>query len=106
MHCANISLARRHQSFLLRHVLRGFSPGSIQANRAFQTFSNNCILRQRIRQNRNFPRELSRALHLGFDQRQVNDYGDIWTVAQEEADAVFSDASLFVESIEAYLKNQ
>jgi uncharacterized protein (UPF0332 family) len=53
-----------------------------------------------------FPRELSRALHLGFDQRQVNDYGDIWTVAQEEADAVFSDASLFVESIEAYLKNQ
>jgi uncharacterized protein (UPF0332 family) len=53
-----------------------------------------------------FSRELSRSLHLGFDQRQVNDYGDIWTVAEEEADAVFSDASSFVESIQAYLNIQ
>jgi hypothetical protein len=53
-----------------------------------------------------FPRELSRSLHLGFDQRQVNDYGDIWTVSQIEAEAVFSEARLFVESIDGYLKKQ
>ena len=53
-----------------------------------------------------FPRELSRSLHLGFDQRQVNDYGDIWTVSQTEAEAVFSEARLFVESIDGYLKKQ
>jgi uncharacterized protein (UPF0332 family) len=51
-----------------------------------------------------FPRELSRSLHLGFNQRQVNDYGDIWTVSQEEAEAVFSEASLFVVSVDEYLK--
>ena len=53
-----------------------------------------------------FPRELSRSLHLGFDQRQVTDYGDIWTVSQEEAETVFSEARLFVESIDGYLKKQ
>ena len=53
-----------------------------------------------------FPRELSRSLHLGFDQRQVNDYGDIWTVSQEEAETIFSEARLFVESVDGYLKNQ
>ena len=53
-----------------------------------------------------FPRELSRSLHLGFDQRQVNDYGDIWTANQEEAEAVFSEARLFVESVDGYLKKQ
>jgi uncharacterized protein (UPF0332 family) len=46
-----------------------------------------------------FPRELSRSLHLGFDQRQVNDYGDIWAVNREEAETVFSEASVFVERI-------
>jgi uncharacterized protein (UPF0332 family) len=51
-----------------------------------------------------FQRELSRSLHLGFDQRQVTDYGDIWEVSQEEAETVFSEARLFVESIDAYLK--
>ena len=27
-----------------------------------------------------FPRELSRNLHLSFDRRQSNDYGEIWLV--------------------------
>ena len=49
-----------------------------------------------------FPRDLSRFLHLGFDQRQVNDYGDIWAVSQEEAETVFSEARLFVESVDGY----
>ena len=53
-----------------------------------------------------FPRELSRSLHLGFDQRQVNDYGDIWTVSQEEAETIFSEARLFVENVGGYLKKQ
>ncbi len=52
-----------------------------------------------------FPRELSRSLHLGFDQRQVSDYGDIWAVSQEEAETVFLEARLFVESVDGYLKN-
>jgi uncharacterized protein (UPF0332 family) len=53
-----------------------------------------------------FPRELSRSLHLGFDQRQVNDYGDIWAVNQEEAEAIFLEARFFVESVGVYLKKQ
>ena len=53
-----------------------------------------------------FPRELSRSLHLGFDQRQVTDYGDIWTVSQEEAETILVEARLFVESIDGYLKRQ
>jgi uncharacterized protein (UPF0332 family) len=53
-----------------------------------------------------FPRELSRSLHLGFDQRQVNDYGDIWTVSQEEAETIFGEARLFVESVDSYLNKQ
>ncbi len=53
-----------------------------------------------------FPRELSRSLHLGFDQRQVSDYGDIWAVSQEEAETVFLEARLFVESVDGYLKKQ
>ena len=53
-----------------------------------------------------FPRELSRSLHLGFDQRQVNDYGDIWAVNQEEAETIFSEARLFVKSVDDYLNKQ
>ena len=53
-----------------------------------------------------FPRALSRSLHLGFDQRQVNDYGDIWAVNQEEAETIFSEARLFVKSVDDYLNKQ
>lgn len=53
-----------------------------------------------------FPCEFSRSLHLGFDQRQVNDYGDIWTVNQEEAETIFSEASVFVDGISGYLNKQ
>ena len=53
-----------------------------------------------------FPRELSRSLHLGFDQRQVSDYGDIWTVNQKEAETIFSEAGLFVDDIGDYLNKQ
>jgi uncharacterized protein (UPF0332 family) len=53
-----------------------------------------------------FPREFSRSLHLGFDQRQVNDYGDIWAVNQEEAETIFSESGLFVDGIGDYLNKQ
>jgi len=51
-----------------------------------------------------FPRELSRSLHVGFDQRQVNDYGDIWAVSQEEAVTILSEARGFVDAVETYLR--
>jgi uncharacterized protein (UPF0332 family) len=53
-----------------------------------------------------FPREFSRSLHLGFDLRQVSDYGDIWTVSQEEAETLFSEARVFVGGVEHYLNKQ
>jgi uncharacterized protein (UPF0332 family) len=51
-----------------------------------------------------FPREFSRSLHLGSEQRQLSDYGDIWAVSKEEAGTVFSESSEFVESIHNYLE--
>ncbi len=51
------------------------------------------------------PPELSRALHLGFDRRQSNDYGEIWGVSEKEGISAINDAVLFVDSIEAYIKN-
>ena len=53
-----------------------------------------------------FPRELSRILHLGFDQRQETDYGDIWAVSEEEAKTILSESRSFVESIAGYLDKQ
>ncbi len=50
-----------------------------------------------------FPRELSRSLHFGFDQRQANDYGDIWTTSQEEAETVLSEAGVFIETVGTFL---
>jgi uncharacterized protein (UPF0332 family) len=50
------------------------------------------------------PEELSRVLHLGFDRRQSNDYGEIWGVSEEDAVSALSDAAHFVESVEAYIK--
>jgi uncharacterized protein (UPF0332 family) len=51
-----------------------------------------------------FPAELSRSLHLGFDRRQSNDYGEVWAVAEEDASAGLDQAIAFVETIEAYLR--
>jgi uncharacterized protein (UPF0332 family) len=51
-----------------------------------------------------FPKELSRSIHYGFDERQTNDYGEIWEIERGEAEMALSDAKLFVEKISAYLK--
>ena len=51
-----------------------------------------------------FPKELSRSLHYGFDQRQTSDYGEIWDIEQGEAKMALSEAKSFVKAITAYLK--
>jgi uncharacterized protein (UPF0332 family) len=51
-----------------------------------------------------FPKELSRSLHYGFDQRQTSDYGEIWEIEHGEAEMALSDAKSFVKAITAYLK--
>jgi uncharacterized protein (UPF0332 family) len=52
-----------------------------------------------------FSKELSRALHYGFDQRQTNDYGEIWDVERGEAEIALSEAKSFVKAIIAYFRN-
>lgn len=53
-----------------------------------------------------FPVELSRALHLAFDQRQSSDYGE-WNVLEaREAKMTVSDARQFVAAVESYLREQ
>ena len=51
-----------------------------------------------------FPKELSRSLHYGFDQRQTSDYGEIWEIEHGEAEMALSEAKSFVKAITAYLK--
>ena len=53
-----------------------------------------------------FSKELSRALHIGFDERQTTDYGEIWDIDHTEAEQTLSDARLFVKTIAHYLKEQ
>lgn len=53
-----------------------------------------------------FPKELSRALHIGFDERQTSDYGEIWDIDYTEAEQTLRDAKSFVETIAHYLKEQ
>jgi uncharacterized protein (UPF0332 family) len=52
-----------------------------------------------------FPKEFSRSIHYGFDQRQTSDYGEIWDIERGEAEMMLSDAKSFVEKISEYLKN-
>jgi uncharacterized protein (UPF0332 family) len=47
---------------------------------------------------------LSRALHLGFDRRQSNDYGEIWDVNEEEAFSALADATAFVKAVDTYIQ--
>ncbi len=51
-----------------------------------------------------FEKELSRSLHLAFDRRQTNDYGEVFTVSEAEARQAIDDASTFVGSVENFLK--
>jgi len=53
-----------------------------------------------------FPKEFSKALHLLFDRRQANDYGEIWEVAEDEALQALQDATIFVEAINRNLREK
>ncbi|MBN1147318.1 MAG: HEPN domain-containing protein [Anaerolineales bacterium] len=50
-----------------------------------------------------FPRESSKVLHLAFDRRQANDYGEAFTVSQDEAKQALEDARGFVAAIRNFL---
>lgn len=51
-----------------------------------------------------FPKEYSRMLHIAFDRRQSNDYGEFAYVDQGEAEIALSDAKSFVEAVSHFLK--
>ena len=51
-----------------------------------------------------FSKEISRALHIGFDERQTNDYGEIWDIEYTEAQNNLKEAESFVKTIEDYFK--
>ena len=53
-----------------------------------------------------FPKEISRALHVWFDERQTNDYGEIWDIEYSEAEAALKEAKSFVTTINDYLEGQ
>jgi len=44
-----------------------------------------------------FPKEISRALHVSFDERQTNDYGEIWDIEYTEAETTLKEAKGFVK---------
>ena len=50
-----------------------------------------------------FPKELSRLLHLGFERRQTNDYGEFSFIDQGEAELALSDAKTFIQTVKNYL---
>lgn len=52
-----------------------------------------------------FPKEISRSLHFGFEDRQTRDYGEIWEIDRADVEATFQDARKFVDAIENYLKH-
>ena len=52
-----------------------------------------------------FPREYSRMLHLAFERRQNNDYGEFMLVDEGEAIKALSEAKAFVEIVSKYLES-
>ena len=53
-----------------------------------------------------FPKELSRSVHYGFDQRQTSDYGEIWEIEAGEAEKALLEAKVFVEKVAFHLKGK
>jgi len=53
-----------------------------------------------------FPKEISRALHVSFDERQTNDYGEIWDIDHNEAQSTLDEAKSFVKTIEKYFEKR
>jgi len=53
-----------------------------------------------------FPKELSHSFHRAFESRQTNDYGEIFTLSEEEAKQILEEARNFVSSIESYIHSK
>jgi uncharacterized protein (UPF0332 family) len=53
-----------------------------------------------------FSKELSRALHISFDERQTNDYGEIWDIDRNEAKNTLEEARSFVKTVEDYFEGK
>jgi len=52
-----------------------------------------------------FQRDLSKSLHLAFQRRQDNDYGNVLLISEEEAQKALSDAFVFVDTIKRYIED-
>ncbi len=52
-----------------------------------------------------FPKDLSLAFHRAFESRQSSDYGEIFTVSDEEAKQAIENAHIFVNAIENHVKS-
>ena len=52
------------------------------------------------------PKEISRALHVWFEERQNNDYGEIWDIEYAEAETALKEAKAFVETVNDYLDSE
>ena len=53
-----------------------------------------------------FPKEFSKALHLAFQRRQENDYGEVFSVSEEDAAQAIKDAEGFVRGVEGFLQSK
>jgi len=53
-----------------------------------------------------FPKNLSRSLHLAFDRRQMNDYGEVSIFSQPDVLTALTEAKEFVAAVEEYLKKK
>lgn len=47
-----------------------------------------------------------RALHVTFDERQTNDYGEIWEIDHNEAKNTLDEAKSFVKTIEDFFEEK
>lgn len=52
-----------------------------------------------------FPKEFSKTLHLAFQRRQENDYGEVFSVTSEDGIQAINDAMAFVTGVEKYLRS-
>lgn len=52
-----------------------------------------------------FPKEFSRSLHYGFEERQSRDYGEIWDIDRADVETAYQEAKNFVEAVDGYLKS-
>jgi len=52
-----------------------------------------------------FSKEMSRLLHLAFQRRQDNDYGEVFTVNEEETRQAIQEAQAFISTVNQYVQS-